>query len=481
MSKEIDPEKTQTAGEDLPEVEQELSQVATNPKQSMLILVGIFIVFIYLFFNLFINSDDSDADKDITPVPDEIAKPIQVDSDSDVPSIPTLPSPPKLEDPTPPPPPPEAEPLPLAEDALPALPSEPSLPTITESSPSAPSLPFGRPQDDEANKRMEAKRKSAIVLVAGTPAKKSAEQLQQEADFKYRGEMHLLLGRGKMIDATIETAINTDFGGEIRAIVSRDIYSEWGKNILVPKGSRVFGNYATGIEGAYGRISIEWTRIDLANGYTLNLSGTGIDALGRKGNQGRVDNKFRERFSNAILRSALNIALANALDSVVKPQINSQAAATRNQTATNVQNIANGIFIGGQAGAEDATREQICATVLASIEDKTSSTFTQIDAACTTLRTSTGTPAEKLNSLMGTITAASNTSIQNTTANVEETKAQEASKQAFTDISDTIKTLIEEQEFKPTITIDQGTPVKIYVNKDYKFPKAAVSKSRMVK
>ena len=186
MSKEIDPEKTQTAGEDLPEVEQELSQVATNPKQSMLILVGIFIVFIYLFFNLFISSDDSDADKDTTPVPDEIAKPIQVDSDSDVPSIPTLPSPPKLEDPTPPPPPPEAEPLPLAEDALPALPSEPSLPTITESSPSAPALPFGRPQDDEANKRMEAKRKSAIVLVAGTPAKKSAEQLQQEADFKYR-------------------------------------------------------------------------------------------------------------------------------------------------------------------------------------------------------------------------------------------------------------------------------------------------------
>ena len=43
--------------------------------------------------------------------------------------------------------------------------------------------------------------------------------------------MNLVLGRGKILDAIIETAINTDFGGEIRAIISRDIYSEWGKNI----------------------------------------------------------------------------------------------------------------------------------------------------------------------------------------------------------------------------------------------------------
>jgi len=183
MSKETNPEQVTTVGEDLPEVEQELSQVAANPKQSMLILVGISAVFIYLFFNLFISSGDSDADKDITPVPDEVAKPVQIDSGSDVPSIPTLPSPPKLEDPTPPPPP-DAEPLPLAEDALPALPSEPGLPNINEASSGELSLPFGRPQDDDTNKRMEAKRKSAIVLVAGIPAKKSAEQLQQEVDFK---------------------------------------------------------------------------------------------------------------------------------------------------------------------------------------------------------------------------------------------------------------------------------------------------------
>jgi hypothetical protein len=104
---------------------------------------------------------------------------------------------------------------------------------------------------------------------------------------------------------------------------------------------------------------------------------------------------------------------------------------------------------------------QICASALSAITDKTSTTFTQIDTACTALATdATATDTAKLVSLMSTINASSDELIKNTTANVEETKSQQASKQAFTDISDTVKTLIDEQEFKPTITIDQGDACK---------------------
>ena len=35
--------------------------------------------------------------------------------------------------------------------------------------------------------------------------------------------------------------------------------------------------------------------------------------------------------------------------------------------------------------------------------------------------------------------------------------------------------------FKQTTTIDQGTIVKIYVNKDYKFPQAVFGKVRVIK
>jgi type IV secretion system protein VirB10 len=204
LSQDNNPQQERNAGEDAPEVEQELSQVATNPKQSMLILVGISAVFLYLFFNLFINGDDSDTKKEDTPIPTDVSKPVQIDTESDIPSIPTLPSPPKLADPTHPPPP-ETEALPLASEELPDLPSELGLPSNATNNRSAPSLPFGNSQDDESRKRMEAKRKSSIVLVAGTPATKTVEQLQQEADFKYRGDMNLVLGRGKMLDATISS------------------------------------------------------------------------------------------------------------------------------------------------------------------------------------------------------------------------------------------------------------------------------------
>ncbi len=470
--------------ENSPEVEQELSQVATNPKQNMLILVIISIAFLYLFFNLFLDDQNSSNKEKETPIPTGVITPISVNNENDIPAIPTLPSAPKLDNPIPPPPPPPEEevtlpePEPLKSLKLPQTKIE--LPDIGgNDSPTLPKLPINKPKSEEERKRIEAKRKSAIILISGVPNKKTKEELQQEADFKYRGDMNLILGRGKIIDAIIETAINSDLGGEIRAIISKDIYSEWGKNILLPKGSRVFGNYVTGIDGAYGRISIEWTRIDLANGYRLNLSGSGIDSLGRKGNQGRVDDKFKERFANTVLRSAFNIALANGLDKITKPVIKSQAAASNNTLANNIRNITNTILAGQLTDAEKITN--ICAQVQAAITDNTSTAYTQIKTTCDGFASSNLTYDQKLTSLTNATNSAADSLLINTANNVTKSKAQEASEQAFSNISDVVKTLVEEREFKPTITIDQGTIVKIYVNKDYKFPKEAINKSRIIK
>jgi len=55
------------------------------------------------------------------------------------------------------------------------------------------------------------------------------------------GNLNYIVGEGKMIDAVLETAVNTDLKGKIRAIVSRDVYAESGNRVLVPKGSRLIG------------------------------------------------------------------------------------------------------------------------------------------------------------------------------------------------------------------------------------------------
>ncbi len=475
MSKENNKEKHKQDDDlELPEVEQELSKVASNPKQNMLILGGMIVVFAYLFFSFFISTDDKKTD--FTPMPNDVTKPAIVSADADIPSIPTLPSPPKLEDPTPPPPPVAAPDL--AETPPADIGTDPALPDGASSDllpPGDPSLPFNPAlsRGNEANKRTEAKRKSAIMLISGKAPAKTAEQLEQEADFKYRGNMNLLLGRGKMIDAIIESAINSDFGGEIRGIISRDVYSEWGKNILIPKGSRVFGSYTAGISGAIGRVAIEWSRIDLITGYSINLNGTGTDNLGRKGLQGRVDNKFKERFGNAILQSAFNITLANAIDKIVVPIDNSQEAAVQTTAASSAANAANVIF--AQSGVSSAQKfAQICATVPNSITDKTSTLFTSINSACTTIPAQQASDDEKLASLMSIITSTSNTAAQESSTAIEPSKAQAAAEQAFTDITDVAKELLERQNLEPTVTLDQGTRIKIYVNKDYNFPKKAL-------
>lgn len=474
---------------EMPEVEQELSKVAANPKQSMFILIGATIIFVYIFYTMFINTDDSKPKVDETPTPKEVTKPIESASEDSIPSIPTLPTPPKIEDAVLPPPPtpkdvvdPINTPAPLPTAPLDAAIVKPDASLALPAGDLAPNLPPTTNSSNDVKKaRAEQKKRSSITLLAGTQPTKTPEQLQEESDFKYRGDLNLVLSRGKLLDAVVESAINTDFGGEIRGVITRDVYSEWGKNILIPKGSKIFGSYASGIDGSYGRIAITWERIDLINGYSINFSGNATDGLGRKGIQGRVDNKFVERFSNAVLRSAFNVALAQALDKVIPPQINSQQATSQGTEATSIRSIANSATAASEAEAA-LVREQVCANVLSAITDKASTAFTTITTACTTLRTQTGsTNQEKLTSLKATINSAADMLLQVTSQTSEPTKAQQASEQAFTDIADEIKSMVEEQELKPTITIDQGTHIKIYVNRDFRFPKAAVNKKRVLK
>ncbi len=462
--------------QDIPEVQNELSKVATNPKQSIMILLVISAVFIFIFFKLFI-SDNKPSEVVVAPsAPTDITKPTQ-DNSRNIPEIPKLPEAPKLEAPVELPPPP---PTPILSPKVIDIPTVPLPPPSGDSNVVDKAiLPGKLTESDEERNRREAKRKSAIVLIAGVPARKTPGQIAEEANFQDRGDMAFVLARGKIMEAVLETAINSDLGGEIRAIISRDVFSEKEKIILIPKGSKIFGVYSTGTDGAYGRISIIWNRIDLSSGYTIHLNALAVDNLGRKGEQGRVDNKFKEQLTNAVLSSAFNIALANALDKVVAPPVNSQAAAANAAIAANIQSLAQSINNG--PGTEDVKISQICSSVMNAITDKTSTSYTSIVQACNTAHNPVGSqPGQRLIALMAAVTNAA-ASLLSGTANTTPTQAQLASKQAFTDVSNTVKNMMKQQEFKPTITIDQGTVIKIYVNQDYKFPQAVLRKSRLIK
>jgi len=122
--------------------------------------------------------------------------------------------------------------------------------------------------------------------------------------------------QGKIIDAVLESAINTDMPGTVRAIIGRDVYAEYGKNVLIPRGSRLIGAYSTNITRGQARAFITWSRVIRVDGVSININASAADKLGRAGLEGNVDNKYAEILGNAFLSSVLSIATAVAVEDV---------------------------------------------------------------------------------------------------------------------------------------------------------------------
>jgi len=120
--------------------------------------------------------------------------------------------------------------------------------------------------------------------------------------------------QGKIIDAVLESSINTDVKAPVRAIISRDVYAEYGKNILIPRGSRLIGEYQAEIKRGQSRVTITWNRIIRVDGLSLNISASAVDNLGRGGVEGDVDNKYTEILGTAFLSTMLTIATAIAVE-----------------------------------------------------------------------------------------------------------------------------------------------------------------------
>ncbi len=121
--------------------------------------------------------------------------------------------------------------------------------------------------------------------------------------------------QGTMIQAVLETAIDSSLPGQVRAMVSEDVHAFDGSRILIPRGARLIGRYQSGIDIAQQRITIAWDRIILPDNQTVAISAFGGDALGRSGTSGFVDSRFAARFGSAAL-----ISLIGALPGIAANQ-----------------------------------------------------------------------------------------------------------------------------------------------------------------
>jgi type IV secretion system protein VirB10 len=110
---------------------------------------------------------------------------------------------------------------------------------------------------------------------------------------------------GTLIPAILETAINTDVPGYVRAVVSQDVRSFDGKRVLIPRSSRLIGQYQAGVQQGQRRAYVIWTRLIRPDGVSVTLASPAVGFDGATGLEGDVNSHFFKRFGSGLLLSVV--------------------------------------------------------------------------------------------------------------------------------------------------------------------------------
>lgn len=114
-----------------------------------------------------------------------------------------------------------------------------------------------------------------------------------------------IVPQGTMIAAVLETAIYSDLPGLIRGRVTYDVWSYDGREILIPRGSTLIGEYDSDIHLGASRVQVAWNRIITTDNRSIMIGSRGTDGLGRAGLTGDVDHNFALKFEAAFFVSVL--------------------------------------------------------------------------------------------------------------------------------------------------------------------------------
>ncbi len=184
-----------------------------------------------------------------------------------------------------------------------------------------------------------------IIQVNGDPIQ--ALQKSKNIAPTYINDIEHTIAQGKLLTAVLETAINTELPGSVRAVVSHDVYGESGNKVLIPKGSRLYGTYSSIIAVGQARVKIDWKRLIRPDGVDANITSQASDQFGRSGIEGDVDNKYGPTVVQSILTSILSVAGTALLDKVTgqgaTSTVNNAATGTSTTTGTSATQAATNV------------------------------------------------------------------------------------------------------------------------------------------
>jgi type IV secretion system protein TrbI len=107
------------------------------------------------------------------------------------------------------------------------------------------------------------------------------------------------------IPASMEQGINSDLPGELKALITQNVYdTASGRHLLIPQGTRALGIYSSNISFGQQGVQAVWQRLIFPDGSSIDLgSMIGQDAAGYSGFRDKVNNHWGRLISGALLSS----------------------------------------------------------------------------------------------------------------------------------------------------------------------------------
>jgi type IV secretion system protein VirB10 len=118
-----------------------------------------------------------------------------------------------------------------------------------------------------------------------------------------------ILQAGSVIPSVLQTTISTDLPGIITAVVSQDVFdSISGKYLIIPRGSRLIGEYNSSISYGQTQVQAKFTRLIRPDGTSIILPNQpGINGVGTSGLSDDVNNHWGKIIGAGVLAAVFNI------------------------------------------------------------------------------------------------------------------------------------------------------------------------------
>lgn len=283
------------------------------------------------------------------------------------------------------------------------------------------------------------------------------------------GKLSLMVTQGKIIDAVLETAINSDLQGMLRAMVSRDVYAETGDTVLIPKGSRLIGSYSFDSNVAKSRVNINWNRVILPHGIDIAISSLGTDELGRAGIAGIVDNKIVSALFSSVTLAGVSIGSAvigqkasNLIDALTAMD------AVKSITATEIDFSSLQLIIDPEKKISSDKWKLGLGAIGRIRSAKSRQDLLKIMKE--EIAKALGIEEDKVNISLEIVNQLLE-QIQRKSKSVYDEAIGKSIEDFSKDMRDVVGRYTDK---KPTIYVDQGTALKVFVNQDIVFPPQAI-------